>query len=212
MSLFGNAVKKVLNEALSQVAYHFTDLLHLHKIIDGNKIKFSDIERAYHDINLANRLSKNDKYGYFLSTTRQRNSTIGYPSYINSNVRITLDSDAFNSTFHSEPIDFFYGNCDNESSKQSISNGKASPKSIRHQQEVESEDRIFSNKKYLSDINRYIRRIDILFSNDLLRSKGYVEMLDDIIHSYMKDKIFVYDNERDFNFQTNNTINLEELL
>jgi hypothetical protein len=174
-------------------------------------LKFSETERTYGDRNLHDILSDNDKYGYFLSTTRQRNSNIGYQHYLDCNVRITLNSRAFNNNFRSKPVDFFYEK-GKPSSKQHYSNGDATEKEIMHQHQVESEDRIFSENEYLDNADKYILRIDILFTKDLLTSKGYVSMLDDIVHSYLKDKIFVYDNKKDFDFQTNNTVDVEELL
>ncbi len=199
---FENIVKKVLNESLSQMAYHFTNIYHLHKMIDTNKIRFSEVERGLN----VDRLSKNNKYQYFLSTTRQRNNQVGYQHYLELDVRLTLNTDIINNKLHSEPVNFYYDSADKESSKQYYLNPNVRENDRIHQHSVESEDRIFSNVKYLYGVSDFINRIDILYNSEVYGTKKYKEMLYDILNSNVGDRVYVYDNDKDFNFQTNNVI------
>ena len=202
MFKFKNIVKKVLDESLSRMAYHFTNIYHLHKMIDTNKIRFSEVERGLN----VDRLSKNNKYQYFLSTTRQKNNQVGYQHYLELDVRLTLNTDIINNKLHSEPVNFYYDSADKESSKQYYLNPSVREKDRIHQHNVESEDRIFSNVKYLDGVSDFINRIDILYNSEMYGTKKYKEMLRDIINSNVGDRVYIYDNDKDFNFQTNNVI------
>lgn len=80
---------------------------------------------------------------------------------------------------------------------------RAIPSDIQHHQENEIEDRLFTNKPTIPNIMDYVARIDILVD------KGSEQ--DDIKYakrmSIYKKVVFVYDNIKDFAYQTDNTIN-----
>jgi hypothetical protein len=82
------------------------------------------------------------------------------------------------------------------------------------QKQVEAEDRLFSNKRYIKHIERYIERIDILVDEywpleeeDVLGTTN-IEYLWHILQNFDEEyPIFVYNNRKDFDLQNNNTIN-----
>ena len=85
------------------MVYHFTTFKSFYDMVDKDVIQFS----------LAGGLSDkylNGTYGngakYFLSTTRVRDGRFGYSQGLN--VRLEINSDAFNSNFSAGPVDFFY--------------------------------------------------------------------------------------------------------
>lgn len=76
------------------------------------------------------------------------------------------------------------------------------PDEIKHHQDNEIEDRLFTNMSVINNIGKYITRIDILVdknseSNDIKYAK---------LMSYMQN-VFIYDNIKDFAAQSDNTIN-----
>ena len=77
----------------------------------------------------------------------------------------------------------------------------------------EIEDRLFTNKSYISNIMKYIRRIDILMTKISDESKFPKNDFYKIMLKYGYNKeygkgiIFIYDNKKDFTFQTSNYIN-----
>lgn len=81
------------------------------------------------------------------------------------------------------------------------------------QKQVEAEDRLFSNKRYIKHIERYIKRIDILVDEYWrLEENEYgttnLEYLWHILQNFEDYyPIYVYNNRKDFDLQNNNTIN-----
>ena len=77
----------------------------------------------------------------------------------------------------------------------------------------EIEDRLFTNKSYINDVVKYIRRIDILMTKISDESKfpknDFYKLM--LKYGYNKEYgrgiIFIYDNKKDFTFQTDNCIN-----
>lgn len=72
------------------------------------------------------------------------------------------------------------------------------------QQQTENEDRLFSNDPVIEGIKSYIERVDILID---LKEKEDMKLAKYISVHGRDIKISFYDNEKDFNFQTENTIN-----
>ena len=201
---FDGIAKKVLNESLSQRAYHFTDLSNLHHMIDTDTIRFSKPSRRDMMLNI--------KYGrslpYYLSTTRVRDCRFGFsPAF---DVRIELNADKFNSNYISKPVSFFKGsNSESYKNYYTRSNGYAKEYERQFQPYVENEDRIFSNTSEVHNIAKYITRIDILLPiNDIQtyfnEHKDIYNMLRDIYNHPMGLKTFVYNNKNQFNRQGKN--------
>lgn len=190
---FSNISKKVIKESLSNMVYHFTTFKSFYDMVDKDVIQFS----------LAGGLSDkylNGTYGngakYFLSTTRVRDGRFGYSQGLN--VRLEINSDAFNSNFSAGPVDFFY-------KSKFIKNPEKLKMKIPSKFDAtkdEAEDRIFSNKPEVHNLAKYVRRVDILFDNGI--SPKEFEMLRDIYNSPIGLQTFVYDNRMEFNRQGKN--------
>ena len=73
-----------------------------------------------------------------------------------------------------------------------------------HHTSNESEDRMFSNEPALYDAHKYIKRIDVIFNPE---DKGQYQLVYHMLMSKLNRWIFVYDNENDFNKQSDNTLN-----
>jgi hypothetical protein len=191
-------ISKTLNESLSQRAYHFTTLKKYHQIVDSDSIIFSTP--------FGEDLGINIDYGrgarYYLSTTRIRDGRVGYSEGLNT--RIELNSDFFNNNYHSGPVNFFAKSI----SRDNGGNGF----DANNQRQTENEDRIYSNKRILTGITRFITRVDIYIPiKDLSELKNHYydiyTMLRDIYNSDMGLKTFVYNNAYQFNIQGNNITN-----
>lgn len=96
---FENIVNYILEESLSRTAYHFTKFMNLYNIVRNDEIRFSKVNETEKSID--------SKYGYFLSTTRQKSSDIGFAYVNNCDVRITLNVDPLNDRFKAKPVSFF---------------------------------------------------------------------------------------------------------
>ena len=198
---FSSISKKVLNESLSQLVWHFTTLKKYYQMVDSNSIIFSTPYST--DIEI------NNKYGngspYYLSTTRVRDGRIGFSK--GKNVRIELNTDFFNGKFKSGAVNFcsFSGNDRNNGLNGNFV------------KQTENEDRIFSNKQVITGLTRFITRVDIFIPIDLYDFKSthydWYLMLRDIYNTEMGLKTFVYNNEQEFNRQGKNiTTELLKLL
>lgn len=67
----------------------------------------------------------------------------------------------------------------------------------------ETEDRIVSDKSYIDNADKYIRRVDILLNPNILNSNGksihdVFARIGDILRSKVGNRVFLYDNEKDF--------------
>jgi hypothetical protein len=137
-------------------------------------------------------------------------------------VRIEVDSDVLNSRYKSFPTEYYhYPNGKNVISKFENPNDKVEFR--------QSEDRLVSDKQTISLVDfknkgSIIKRIDIYLPLEYRTPKqrkktvngvagiedttntAIIKKLQYVINkSIFRDKIFIYDNEKDFNYQTNNT-------
>ena len=186
-----NINRFILRESISSIVYHFTDISSLIQILDDDKFRLSV------------KSDDSENFGpesFYLSVSRIKSIKTGYPYSIGLNVRITLNGDRFNQRYRGKAVDFF-----------AISGEKGAkhryydkPGSIPYAQEnTENEDRIFSYEPSISNVWRYIERIDILCRGDYQYGP-----LNYLLEKYGDSGvIFVYDNTRDFENQNNNTIN-----
>lgn len=76
---------------------------------------------------------------------------------------------------------------------------------IKHHRENEIEDRLFTNKPIIYDIYQYIKRIDIFIDQNSWDNEKVMAALMQL--SMKGPKIFMYDNLKDFDKQSNNTVN-----
>jgi hypothetical protein len=187
--------RDIILERLSGKLYHFTCLESLIEIINSNwtfELSSSDNEEREYI-----------RHGkeYFISFTRQKDYRVGFPGsvydlvYDSIVVRIEFNGDLLNNNFEGHAVDYFKG-AKHEYFKRRIFD--------KYHFDVESEDRLLSNKPTIERIDRYINRIDILCSDeeDFEEWSGEISLL--LTKSNM---IYVYDNGNDFMKQNNNTIN-----
>lgn len=113
--------KEIINESLSRVAYHYTNVPSALKIVTSGKFELSSALGS-HEESYAPK-----GYPYFLSATRTKHG--GYHDYIGSNaVMFQLNGDWFNQHYKAGPIDYWLN--------RDPSQG--------HHRPHEAEDRIFS--------------------------------------------------------------------
>ena len=194
---FSNITKTILQEYLSNMAYHFTTLYNAYEMVTTDTIKMTE---PYTDSDREIQAKHGKKY--FLSTTRVKDGRFGYSK--GYNVRIELNSDAFNSNFSAKPVSFF-----KDSKLKAFNQDDDSY--------VEAEDRVFSNSHYLHNISRFITRIDIFIpikTEDIYNIKNMMRkkwhMLETMYSTPFATKIFVYNDMTQFNKQGKNIT--EEIL
>lgn len=141
----------LLKESLSRIVYHFTDIDSLITILEENKFKLSSC--------LWQRSETYSSKLFYFCTTRQFNGNLGY-SPTGGNIRIHLDGDLLNQNYSGKAID--YWSVKDTSSKQRMVNSDDI-----YQTEVEGEDRLFSNKSFIDNAIKYIKRIDINLNIDV---------------------------------------------
>lgn len=176
--------KQLLNEIISGEIYHYSRPDSLYNILNTNSIKLSS--------NLGNDA---DMYGdkpFFLSLSRTKSLKLGYRGDKSSFMsRIVFDGDRLNSKFKSIPVNYFN-------------------RRYKHI-DFEYEERIISDEPIIKNINKYIKRIDIVISNmDWYGS--FIKWIKGIILKGEKLGIlvYVYKNEKDL-ILGRNTINDEIL-
>ena len=144
-------------EALDEY-YHFTHTTNLINILKNNVWRCS--EDDYHQLK---------DYQYYISFTRSKNASTGYPTAIEeeNQVRIVLDGRKLSSKFIIEPVDYFPG------FKNFIPRSKQrDPKAYelykdewKKQTNVEAEERLYTKLQELKDPTKYIKRIELCSSN-----------------------------------------------
>ena len=182
----------ILNERLSSTLYHFTYIGGLYKILKSDSFK---LRSAYG--RLSDDMHKTKKF--YLSCTRQKNGLMGYSRKMN--VRITLDGDMLNANFEGGAVDYWGSSM----GKQAYYNKKSYKEVPYLQSDTENEDRLFSDKPVIRNATKYMKRIDVVVNN--LKNPTTLSFLFHILISGYRNMIYIYDNEKDFNYQTDNTIN-----
>ena len=185
-------VKNILRENISSRVYHFTSFNSMYKIaVEDRFILSSSYAHSSDDMD--------NKRHFFISLTRQKDARLGYSD--GHDVRITFNGDKLNERFKGKAIDYWGKNL----GLHSYYNGVRGEKNISPtQRSTENEDRLFHTDPVIENIHQYIDRIDILLDVVNEKTLGYSK--------YMKMTkcgrvMFFYDNEKDFNYQTKNTIN-----
>lgn len=204
MLLFSNESKTVylnenqlfsLKESLSDVVFHYTSLKNMSLIALKDEIYFQSA--------LANSADNaKTKELYYLSTTRQRNVNFGYSSKFKTDgARIEFDGMKLNQRFKGRAFD--YWGFDWGKGEYNNPNSNVGDDTRRRQPNVESEDRIFSNEPVLHNARNYIKRVDIIVNKD---DKYNLALAYRVLMKY-GGITFIYDNLKDFNLQSKNTIN-----
>ena len=186
----------LLSEALSDEVFHYTSL--------NTGLKIANTDTIYLQSALGGSADNtNRKELYYLSLTRQRNVNFGYSyKFRTAGVRIEFDGRKLSQRFKGKAIDYWGSSM----GKMSYYNGNRSNDldSKAHHTSNESEDRMFSNEPALYDAHKYIKRIDVIFNP---QDKEQYQLVYHMLMSKLNKWIFVYDNENDFNKQSDNTLN-----
>lgn len=160
------------------ILYHFTSIDALESIIQQDFLRASSGETMF-------RHNKN-----FISFTRYKNGIEGINNGCNRGirltmlygVRITIDANKLNSIHNKNiyPFDFFapYGDYTDPNKP------------------FEAEESFETEKEGIFNFHNYVIRIDIC--------NEYGMPLDNLVTPYYINKIYVYDNEKDYIYQTNN--------
>lgn len=189
--------ENILKESLTNIVYHFTSLPNALSIVKNNAI-FLQTPLGSDSENMKT------KQLFFLSTTRQKSSEFGYSQKFKGvGARLTLDGDLLNQNFKSKPINYWG---DGTMGKHAYYKSNSNFSSKQHHTDNESEDRLFSYNSKIDNAIKYIKRIDLVIDKN---NQSQLLYANEIYLSKFSDKVFIYDNDKDFNFQTNNTINDE---
>lgn len=187
---------KMLTEALSDIVFHYTSIGNAYKMVTSDAIHFQSALGGTAD-------NTNRKELFYLSLTRQRNANFGYSyKFRKDGARIEFDGRKLSTKFRGKAMDYWGSSM----GLQSYYNGNRNDSfdSKQHHTSAESEDRLFSRTPTLYNAHEYIRRIDIVVdpTNETLMQYVYHMLM-----SPLNRLIFVYDNENDFNKQSDNIIN-----
>jgi len=186
----------LLLEALSDEVFHYTSL--------NTGLKIANTDTIYLQSALGGSADNtNRKELYYLSLTRQRNVNFGYSyKFRTAGVRIEFDGRKLSQRFKGKAIDYWGSSM----GKMSYYNGNRNSNldSKAHHTSNESEDRMFSNEPALYDAHKYIKRIDVIFNP---QDEKQYQLVYHMLMSKLNRLIFVYDNENDFNKQSDNTLN-----
>jgi len=181
-----------LNETnITDVVYHRTYIGSLFNIIKTGKILLSTSMGTGADVY--------SKKPYFLSLSRTKYLKFGYLK--NSNVTIEFDGKALKTKYKGKSIDYWQW----DFSKDEKENGPGYS-SKRRTESDEFEDRIFSNEPYMSNLDKYIKWIDIMIPKESDKwNESYINSLKvhvvemKKINSPLLKKVRIFESIKDFN-------------
>lgn len=168
----------IINEAITDIVYHFTTTTALMNILKTNKFFAS-----FNPFNKQELELSKGRYFYF-STTRNKMLRL----FISLGAKIKLDGKKLSQKYKGIPIDFFY------------KRGRKSSKSPEYSgtgQQTEFEDRIILDKPYIENATKYILSISLLIKDKY----DYNEKWLNDIAIMCEDKnipLLLYENENDF--------------
>lgn len=194
-------VGELITERASSKIYHFTSIRNALKIAEEDTIYLQCSLGSYGD------MSYSYKKPYYLSTTRTRYQSFGYSrSFSDNSVRIELDGDKLNQMFNAKPFNYW-----GDIGKRYYYNNYKTGLNKDNQEHVrdEAEDRLYSSHSSIQGAHQVIKRIDVILT-DLSENNfnNYINTRN-LLLSKFAQRIYVYDNLKDFNYQTDNTINNE---
>jgi hypothetical protein len=142
----------ILNEATADIVFHFTGIANIINILSENEMMLSPAVgiRADQEVN------KNKFYYLSMTTTGAVNT--GYARSISDKgkVRIVFDGRKLKQNFKTGRVDYWQAARQPDGTKDGFD---------RAHRFNEMEDRIFSDKPAIENVNRYINRIDILIED-----------------------------------------------
>jgi len=153
--------KILIKEGVSDLAYHVTRIDSLYSMLNQNKIYTSpaitDIEKTYANGRL-----------YYFSTTSSRYVNQGYAATQPLNkglVVLELNGRILNANFKSKRVDY-WGKQNRDPLKYKAQLGGDPNYLESFMKDDEMEDRIITNKAYISPLDRYIISIHVLLPTD----------------------------------------------
>lgn len=225
LEMVDKTIKNVINEMVSPVVWHFCWLDNLISILQNNQFQLSKsgVDRDKNP----GITGYSNKRQYYMCTTRSKNSKDGYSNIVSNDnqdgyARLTLDGDMLNSVVHAKASDYFGNRSNNE---EDLDGKRLFYKDIENKnfQDLktdnkynEKEDTIWYNKPILPNANKYIKRIDVFVPLKRVEKEGKIKT---IIPNYktfiaisrkaseLNIPIFFYYSSKDFNMQTENTLN-----
>ena len=212
-----NLFKEIINEMVSPVIWHFCWLDNLLGILETNSINLgkSEVDRD----KLPGVTGYSQKRPYYLCTTRSKLSSDGYSDLVTNDnqegfVRIQLDGNKLNSIVHAKASDYFGDRNEPVHGKRAFYNAvEKGQEKYYHvlNKENEREDTIWYHKDKISNINKYIQRIDVCIPNKQSFNVNQ-EMILNIVNlaNGLNIPLFIYNNIRDFDKQNNNIVKLYE--
>ena len=180
--------KNYLEERVSDVVYHWTDLDAGMAIINDNKFQLTDIN-IDSVFGAEQEISK--KYGkgraYYLSVARTRVSGYSSPELRQGGFNFKLNGVEFSKNFRGRAIDY-YADFREPGRKSTL------PR--------EQEDRIFSLNKEIGNVKKYIHEVEIILPKQEIEfwSKGNMKRFLLTIRKFTGNNIefYIYLSEKDF--------------
>lgn len=159
----------ILQEGISDIAYHFTSVERLVSILKKNAFNLTFAPATPND-----EVHNKGKL-FFMSTTRSKST-----GYVAGDVRITLDGRKLGHTFKVIPVEFWKLFLQKPEEFENITQYNL------HRTNSEQEDRIISDDDEISDANTYIKDIHIV------ENTAYEQELSEVLFYADKYNIPVY--------------------
>lgn len=192
--------KLILREIASSKIYHFTSI--------SNALRIAEEDIIYLQSSLAGTSDASDSHNrlFYLSTTRTKYQSFGYSKKFSDNsVRIELDGDKLNQVMKAKPYNYWGNSMGKRNYVQHDDKG-LTPDKQEHVRD-EAEDRLYSPNSSIPNAHEFIKRIDIILTKpDEDNYTNYINAKN-LLYTKFSRITFVYDNLRDFNSQSENTIN-----
>ena len=192
--------KLLLKEIASAKIYHFTSI--------ANALKIAEEDAIYLQSSLAGTSDVSDSHNrlFYLSTTRTKYQSFGYSRKFSDNsVRIELDGDKLNQVMRAKPYNYWGSSMGKRNYVQHDDKG-LTPDKQEHVRD-EAEDRLYSPNSSIPNAHEYIKRIDVILTKP--NEDNYTNYINakNLLFTKFARITFIYDNLKDFNSQSENTIN-----
>lgn len=179
----------MINEGLSKIVYHFTQIDNLVNILETNEFTLTSTlgSKSDYDVNKG-------RY-FYLSTTRS-----GSAGYRSGNVKIVLDGDKLNQRYKGYAMDYW------QYSKNPKDWGDSnSYKSMMNSQELE--DRVISDKGTIPKAMSYIKEIHVFIETWFKYGKNIINKIIEITKRH-NIPLYFYKNKKSYILgKTNDAIN-----
>jgi hypothetical protein len=252
--IINESVKRILSERATDVLYHYCTLESLMLMLENDCLMLSDDEQEYNGdgryfMSLTRNRNCKQGYPYMQSKYSMGGGTANNCGSEYYFCRIEFDGQAMNiynnfkvggqqHNFKVKPFDWLYhesGEMWDEGGYEVVNGKQDSMKSnseeeIYHQPFSQAEDRLTSDKDFIPDFKKFVKRIDFVFDmNDIQEMVDYyqgdehkiweldcrisdeLDMLEKCLKMICNDApCFIYTNKNDFDKQRN-SVDINEL-